>query len=152
MAITIQTVAGTTVSVSVALPTTYDNNVTTGFPSLAYTLIGEVSDVGTFGKDYTLVTFNSVNDRKTRKLRGTYNNGQLALKVAKATAAGTDAGQTIIAAAGDANLSFKITAQDGSDSYFAGKVMSFMTVVGGPNSILSGDLKVEIDSDIVETI
>lgn len=152
MAFNILTVAGTTVSVSASTPTTLDANGTTGYPSLAYSLIGEVSDVGSYGKEYTLVTFNSVNDRKTRKQRGSYNNGQLTLKLAKCTLAGTDAGQAVLNAAGDTNVTFKVTNQDGTDDYFMGKVMSFMTQVGSVNSILSGEIKVELDSDVFSTI
>ncbi len=145
-----QTVAGTKIYISNALPATYDS---TGFVALSYTEVGEVTDIGTFGKDYTLVTHNPVGDRKTYKFRGTYNNGSLALKMAKATLANTDAGQVIAAtvAGADTSASFKITAQDSSDSFFTGKIMSIMTAVGGPNSMLGSEIKIEIDSDIVET-
>ncbi len=145
-----QTVAGTTISISAGLPATYDS---TGFIALSYTAIAEVTDIGTLGKDFTLVTHNSIADRKTYKFKGTYNNGSLALKLAKATLASTDAGQTLAATASgsDASYSFKITSQDATDMFFTAKVMSFMTAVGGPNSILGGELKIEIDSDIVET-
>lgn len=145
-----QTVAGTLIAISASLPATYDS---TGFSALSYTTIAEVTDIGSLGKDYTLVTHNPVNDRKTYKFKGTYNNGTLALKLAKATQASTDAGQVLAttASGSDASYSFHILSQDSSDMFFTGKVMSFMTNVGGPNSILGGDIKVEIDSDIVET-
>lgn len=145
-----QTVAGTTIGISASLPATYDS---TGFAALSYTAIGEVTDIGTFGRDYTLVTHNSIADRKTYKFKGSYNNGSLALKLAKATLASTDAGQTLAntASGSDASYSFKITAQDASDAYFTGKIMSFMTNTGSVNSILGAEIKIEIDSDIVET-
>ena len=146
-----QTVAGTTISISASLPATYDS---TGFAALSYTALGEVTDIGSLGKDYTLVTHNPVGDRKTYKFKGSYNNGSLSLKLAKTTLASTDAGQTLAttASGSDASYSFKITLQDASDMFFTGKVMSFMTSIGGVNSILGADIKVEIDSDIVETV
>ena len=61
------TVAGTVVSISAGLPATYDS---TGFTALTFTAIGEITDVGTFGKDYTLVSHNPVGDRKTYKFKG----------------------------------------------------------------------------------
>ncbi len=145
-----QTVAGTTIAISATLPTTYD---AAGFAVPVYSVIGEITDIGTFGKDYTLVTHNSLADRKTYKFRGSYNNGSLSMKLARATLANADAGQTIAIAAlaSDASYSFKIENQDLSNDYFTGKVMSFMTTIGSVNSIMAAECKVEIDSDIVST-
>lgn len=144
------TVAGTTIGISASLPATYDS---TGFAALTYTTIGEVTDIGSFGKDYTLVTHNSLSDRKTYKFKGSYNNGSLALKLARATLANTDAGQTlaITASGSDASYSFKIENQDLSNDYFTAKVMSFMTNIGSVNSILGAEIKIELDSDVVST-
>lgn len=146
-----QTVAGTSISISASLPATYDS---TGFAALTYTVISEVTDIGNYGKDYTLVSHNPLNDRKTYKFKGSYNNGSLSIKLAKATLSSTDAGQVIALAASnsDASYSFRITNQDATDSYFTGKVMSFVTSTGSINSILSAELKVELDSDITETV
>lgn len=144
------TVAGTTVSISAALPATYD---AAGFAALSYTAIGEITDIGNFGKDYTLVTHNSLSDRKTYKFKASYNQGSLALKLARATLANTDAGQTlaITASGSDASYSFKIENQDLSNDFFTGKVMSFMVNIGSVNSILGAECKVELDSDVVST-
>lgn len=139
--------AGTTFGVSASLPATYD---AAGFVALTYTTIAEVTDIGSLGKDYTLISHNPVGDRKTYKFKGSYNNGSISLKFAKALA---DAGQTLMvaAAASDASYSFHITLQDSRDMYFTGKTMSFMTNIGSVNNILGGEAKIEIDSDIVET-
>jgi len=144
-----QTVAGTSIAISASLPATYDNS---GFSALTYTTLGEVTDIGTFGKDYTLVTHNPLNDRKTYKFRGSYNNGSLSVKLAKATLVSTDAGQVIALAASnsDSSYSFRVTNQDGSKAYFTAKTMSFMTNVGSINSILGAEIKLELDSDITE--
>lgn len=143
-----QTVAGSSLKISAALPATYD---AAGFAALSYTPVAEVTDIGSLGKEYTLVTHNPVGDRNTYKFKGSYNQGALALKLAKAIA---DAGQTLLLAASnsDASYSFLITLQDGKKMYFTGKTMSFMTNIGTVNNILGADVKVEIDSDIIETV
>lgn len=147
-----QTVAGSVLSVSAALPATYDN---AGFSALSYSPVAEVTDIGTFGKDFTLVTHNPIGDRKTYKFRGSYNNGTLDLKLAKITVLNTDAGQAALTTAlndpFDKSVSLRIALQDGSKQYFTGKVMSFTTSIGSVNSILAGECKIEIDSDVVES-
>lgn len=145
-----QSVAGTTLRISASLPATYDS---AGFSALSYTLVSEITDMGDLGKEYTLITHNPVNDRKTYKFKGSYNNGSLALKLARATLVTTDAGQTIMiaSAASDASYSYKITFQDGGDLYFTGKTLSFKTMIGSVNNILQAEAKIEVDSDITET-
>ena len=147
-----QTVAGSVLSVASALPATYD---AAGFAALTYNAVAEVTDIGTFGKDFTLVTHNPIGDRKTYKFRGSYNNGTLDLKLAKITVLNTDAGQAALTTALndplDKSISLRIALQDGSKQYFTGKVMSFTTSIGSVNSILAGECKIEIDSEVVET-
>lgn len=145
-----QSVAGTSISVSAGVPATQD---VTGFAALSYSLVNEVTDIGTLGKDFTLITHNPIGDRKTYKFKGSYNNGTLDLKLAKITLVQTDAGQGLMttASGSDADYAFKLTLQDGSKMYFQGKVMSFMTAIGSVNSILGGECKLEIVSDIFES-
>lgn len=146
------TVAGSVLSVASALPATYD---AAGFAALTYNAVAEVTDIGTFGKDFTLVTHNPIGDRKTYKFRGSYNNGTLDLKLAKITVLNTDAGQAALTTALndplDKSISLRIALQDDSKQYFTGKVMSFTTSIGSVNSILAGECKIEIDSDVVES-
>lgn len=147
-----QTVAGSVLSVSASLPATYD---AAGFGALSFSPVAEVTDIGTFGKDFTLVTHNPIGDRKTYKFRGSYNTGTLSLKLAKITVLSTDAGQAALTTALndplDKSISIRITLQDQSKQFFTGKVMSFTTNIGSVNSILAGECKIEIDSDIIET-
>lgn len=62
-----QTVAGTTLKISAALPATYDSS---GFSALSYTTVAEVTDMGSLGKVYDLVDHRPVNDRKKYKFKG----------------------------------------------------------------------------------
>lgn len=145
-----QTLAGSVMKISASLPATYDY---TGFSALSYTTIAEITDMGTgLGKKYDLVTHQPVADRKKYKFRGGYDNGQLQVKLGRATATTTDAGQTLLIAASnsDADYSFEIVVQDGTKFYFTAKTMSFTMGMGTLNNILMGDVDLQVNSDIVE--
>ncbi len=146
-----QTLAGSTLKISASLPATYD---AAGFGALSYTTVAEITDLGSgLGKKYDLVTHSPVGDRKKYKFRGGYDNGTLAVKMASATSTATDAGQTLLIAASnsDADYSFKITVQDGSDYFFTAKTMNFTTDFGTLNNILMAAAELQVNSDIVQT-
>lgn len=144
MATNARTTAGTTLSVSAALPATED---AAGYALLSYTVVGEVTDVGDFGKTYNIVNHNPLNTRKTEKLKGNYNNGQLALQLAFVE---DDAGQVILRnyLDLDTDLSIKITHQDGHIDYMYGQVTAAPKSVQS-EAILSGNVTIEVNSDIV---
>lgn len=145
-----QTIAGATLKISASLPATYN---AAGFEALSFTTIAEVTDFGSVGKVYDMVEHRPVNDRKKYKLKGGYDNGSMQLKLARMTAVTTDAGQVILQAASnsDADYSFAIFFQDGSNFYMTAKAMDFQTDMGSINSILGLSVKLELQSDITET-
>jgi hypothetical protein len=53
----IQTSAGSTFAIATALPGTFD---ATGYNALTWQLVGEVTDIGEFGKEYNLVSHTPV--------------------------------------------------------------------------------------------
>ena len=140
------TSAGTTLSISAAAPATYN---AVGFAALTWTEIGEVSDLGEFGRQYNLVTFNTLGNRRTVKRKGSYNDGAIAAQMDRAP---SDAGQTILTAAvdSDASYSIKVVLQDGTIFYTTAQVMSYTTNVGNVDQITSATVNLEIDNDIVE--
>ena len=141
-----RTSAGTKLFVSATLPATYDK---AGFTAvgMVWKEVGEITDLGSFGKKYNLVTHNPLGDRKTVKRRGSYNNGTLALKMAHVAA---DAGQAVLEAAGDASLSFKVVTQGALSTYFfSGQVMGTTIEVGSVDQILGASVDIEIDDDII---
>ena len=142
---TVQTSAGTTISIGTA-PGTYD---IAAFDLLTLDLIGEVTDVGEMGKTYNLVTHNPLASRQTKKFKGSYNNGSVSIQIAIDAA---DAGQVaaLAALASDDSYAFGITKQDGAIDYFTAKVMSFTNSVGSVDSIESGTIQIEIDNDILK--
>lgn len=137
---TVRTTAGTTIAVTASNPATFD---AAGYGALSYTQIGEVTDLGDFGREYSLVTHNPIDNRGTVKKKGSFNEGTLALKLGLDNA---DAGQTILQAASlsDNNYTFKVTLQNGTFYYFQAQVMSFKVGAGGVNQITAASVNLEI--------
>ena len=142
----VQTSAGTTIGVSAGLPSTDD---AAGYGALTFTTIGEVTDLGEYGKVFNLVTHNPIATRRTEKFKGSFNEGSISMGIGEDT---SDAGQTLLdtAVESDANFAFQITAQDGDIDYFQAKVMSKTVNVGSVDSIRSSTVQLEITSGIVD--
>lgn len=142
-----QSSAGTTFEISAVLPALIDAPsfaAVTGWQTVAH-----VNDLGEFGRDYTLITYTSLQQRGQGKLKGSYNSGSNTLSLHRVI---SGAGQALMrtAASSDLSYSIRITIQDGTKFYFTGKIMSFVTKVGGVDNILGATAKLEIDSDVVE--
>ena len=142
----VQTSAGTTIGISAGLPATDD---AAGYGALTFTPIGEVTDLGEYGKVFNLVTHNPIATRRTEKFKGSFNEGSISMGIGEDT---SDAGQILLdtAVESDANFSFEITAQDGDIDYFQAKVMSKTVNVGSVDSIRSSTVQLEITSGIVD--
>lgn len=139
------TSAGTVLAISATLPATYDD---TGFSALTYIVVGEITDIGEFGKAFNLVTHNPLGDRKTYKFKGSYNNGSVSLTMALVE---DDAGQIAMKTAegSDNSIAVKVTLQDGTIKYFTAKCMGLNIAVGSVDSITTATTTLEVDSDIV---
>lgn len=139
---TVYTTAGTTIAVSASTPATFDS---AGYAALSYTTVGEVSDLGEFGREYNEVTFNPIGTRATRKYKGSFNEGTMTLQVGLDT---DDAGQDLLytASGSDSDYSFKVTAQNGDVYYFQAKVMGFKRSFGGVDQITSATINLSITS------
>jgi hypothetical protein len=140
------TSAGTKISVASGEPGSYDS---TGFAALSFSEIGEVTDLGEFGREYSLVTHNPLGGRQTVKRKGSYNDGQVSMTVARVPG---DAGQSelVTAVDSDDNYSFKVELQDGRVLYFIGQVMSYTANVGSVDQITTASVTIEITDEIVE--
>ncbi len=139
-----QSSAGTTLSISASLPA---SEVLGSYTALSYTAIAELTDIGSFGKKFGEVLHNPIGDRRTYKFKTSYDNGSLALKLARVPA---DAGQVLLLAAlaSDADYTFHVEYQDGTDQYFRGKVFSYVNNVGTVASLLGADVEVHLTGDI----
>lgn len=141
---TVASTAGTTLKVIASQPATYDAS---GYATLfaGGSFVGEITDLGSFGREYALITHNPIGTRITKKLKGSFNEGQMALKLGLDT---DDSGQIIMKAASlsDNDYSFMVTTQNGDKYYFQGKVMSWKVGAGGVDNITSADCNLEITS------
>jgi hypothetical protein len=137
---TVRTSAGSTIAISAASPATFD---AAGYGALAFSAIGEVTDLGEFGREYALVTHNPIANRGTVKKKGSFNEGSIDLKLGLDT---DDAGQIIAKSASlsDADHSIKITLQSGDVFYMQAQVMSFKTGVGSVDNITNASIKLEL--------
>jgi len=155
---TVFTSAGTTLTVSASIPATFDGAgyaaVFTASPGPA--VVGEIIDLGVFGREFALVTHMPVGSRGTQKLKGSFNEGTLSLSLGLDT---DDAGQIIMktASLSDNNFSFQVTTQSGDKYFFQAKVMSWKVNVAGVDSITTATATLELTTNaagvgVVETL
>lgn len=135
-----QTASGASIGISLTAPSAFTE---AGYDALTFKTIGEVTNIGEFGKEFTLVTHNPLSTRGTKKGKGSFNNGTLTPSMALDH---SDAGQNDMKAAleGDDPAYFIITMQDGTISYLEGLVMSFKTNVGGVDDVVNATANIEI--------
>lgn len=140
---TARTSAGSTLAISASQPSTYNE---AGYEALVFTNIGEITDLGEFGRDYALVTHNPLDTRATVKRKGSYNEGAMDLKLALDT---DDAGQILLSTASesDNDYSFELTLQNGDVYYFQAQVMTFKIGVGSVDQITGASVKLELTSN-----
>lgn len=140
---TAKTSAGSTLAISATAPATFD---AAGYAALTPTVIGEITDLGEFGRVYNIVTHNPLDTRATVKRKGSYNEGTMELKLALD---GDDAGQDLLetASTSDADYYFELTLQDGEIFYFAAQVSSFKIGVGSVDTITNASVTLELTSN-----
>lgn len=142
----IRTSAGTTIAISATQPATFD---AAGYAALTYTEIAEVSNLGEFGRVYNEVTFNPLATRQTVKRKGSFNEGNMSMELARDP---EDAGQSILITAVNSDLSpsFLVTSQDGTKFYFTAQVMSYTANVGTVDNIFMSAAALSLDNPVVE--
>jgi hypothetical protein len=145
---TVRTSAGTTLRVTASAPATFNS---AGYTTLFSTspvpaLVGEVTDLGEFGREYALVTHMPVGNRGTQKFKGSFNEGTITLSLGLDT---DDAGQIIMKAASisDNDYSFMVTTQNGDKYFFRAQIMSWKVGVGSVDSITTATVTLEITTN-----
>ncbi len=142
-----QSASGASLSIVKDAPATFDD---TGYVALTFVTVGEITNIGEFGKEWALVTHQPLAKRGTGKAKGSYNNGQLSPTLALDVA---DAGQILAKEAlnSDDEYSFEIALQDGTKFYARGIVMMFKPNVGSIDDVVTASMTVELtDQDIVQ--
>ena len=141
------TSAGSTLRVTATAPATFNSagygTIFPGSPAAGNPVIGEITDLGEFGREYALVTHSPVGNRATQKFKGSFNTGTMNVSLALDT---DDAGQVICKAASlsDSNYSILVTTQNGDKYYFQAKVMSWKVGVGGVDQITTATMALEL--------
>ena len=140
-----QTASGVTLGISTDAPATYD---VAGLDALTFTSVGEVTNIGEFGKEWQLVTHNPLATRGTKKGKGSFNNGTLSPSLALDP---DDAGQTAMKTAleSDDPAYFVVTLQDGTIYYLTGLVMSFKPNIGGVDDVVTASTTIELTPDAI---
>jgi hypothetical protein len=140
---TVKTSAGSTIAISAATPATFN---AAGYGALTFTTIGEVTDLGEFGRDYALVTHNPIATRGTVKRKGSFNEGTMDMKLGLDT---DDAGQILAKAAAqsDNDYSIKVATQNGDVYYFQAQVMSFKVNIGSVDQVTQASIKLELTTN-----
>lgn len=122
----------------------------------SFSLIGLITNVPAFGKEYQEVTFNPVASRETQKFKGAYNSGSITLDLGWAHG---DEGQLDVYTALDSDslynfrLEFndKGTGSHGTYLIFKARVMSFTVNPGQVSNVVTGQIKLGIQGAITIT-
>lgn len=138
--------ANTIVSNNITSPATFDSAGYAAHFTSGASSVGEITDMGEFGREYSLVTNNPIGSRGTQKYKGSYNEGSMQLTIALDT---SNTGQTVMsnASISDNDYSFKITTPDTKIYYFQAKVMSWKIGIGSVNSVITAKATLEITTD-----
>lgn len=127
-----------------------------GYAALAWTQIGSVNSVSEFGDQSNMISYDSLPQKRIRKVKGSDDAGQLILSCG---ADPLDAGQLALSTARGArgNYAVKILLEDqASDDdlpsvfYFLAKVSGNRMAIGDANAVLTREFILEIDSPVLE--
>lgn len=140
-----------------ALPTQSDDFVESDFDGQSWVEVGFVETIGAFGDEASLITFDSVGEGRTYKLKGNRNAGDMQL--VSAINYGDFGQATLRAAEGTPNnYAFRIEFNDmpsggstPSYRYFIGLVTSVREQLDGANNVMKLNTTVAINSNIVRT-
>lgn len=149
---TVNTAAESTVAIGTTLAASNQSE----FEADSYVEVGEVEDLGEFGDEAEEITFTALSDRRTRKFKGAFNAGTLAV-VAGSDSADVGQDAMIAAFASDSDYNFRVVLNDAlteggtpTTMYFRGKVMSKRRNVGNVSNVVRQTFAVGINSDIIE--
>lgn len=137
--------SGSKLYVSAALPATYTK---TGYMALTWTLVGDVTNIGEYGREYDLIEHSPIDTRLKQQIKGNFSEGNLEIVFGSVPA---DAGQVIMLAAAksDNNYSFKIEKTDGGIDAFTGKVTKAKPTVNS-GAIISVAANVAVNTEIID--
>jgi hypothetical protein len=137
---------GTTVGISAALPTTFDDDGSTGYDSLTFIDIGEIVDMGEIAKVFAAIVHQTVGRAHPQKIKDTFDVSDVPITLGRVTA---NTGQAAIQTAlgSDNSVAFEVTFPSGDFGYFTGKIMK--AGIGGisSGSISTTSVNIAIDPE-----
>jgi hypothetical protein len=138
--LTVATAAGVTIGITSVAPATFTR---LGWEARTFTTIGEITDLGEFGRAYAKAEHKPIATRETRKLKASYDEGAITLGLGLDN---RDAGQLMAkaAAASDSDYYFCITLPSGERYFFSALVLGFKTSTGSADNIVSATITLEI--------
>lgn len=141
------TAAGSKLAISAGTPATQD---VAGASALAFTTIGQVEQLGTFGSTTEVVNFQPL-DGPLQKYKGPSNSGAIQPQLAHDD---EDAGQTLLRTAADDKTSklywFRVTLPNGARRFFGGRVFGYPENVGAAASMVMANPSIEISTDVLK--
>lgn len=144
---TTETVATAALYVSAALPATND---AAGFAALAWTAIGELTDIGSVkGRSYNTSTHAPISSAQQIEKKASYKLGNADMTVGWDD---NDAGQIIIETGANSNTAtyaFKLVKQSGDIRYFTAQVMSFIENMGSVDNVVQGQFTLLRQTDTI---
>ncbi|WP_037076076.1 MULTISPECIES: hypothetical protein [Neorhizobium] len=110
-----------------------DDLIASTFAALTWVQVGKVGNVGDFGANSTMNSYNTLDEAVTQKQKGTANAGDPVIEVASVF---DDAGQVILRTFGDPlnqnNMAIKIERNDKPDADHTNTIIYSRGVVSGP--------------------
>ncbi|WJR66950.1 hypothetical protein QTA58_22625 [Neorhizobium sp. CSC1952] len=104
-----------------------------GFEGLTWVQVGKVGNIGDFGADSTMNSYNTLDEAVTQKQKGTANAGDPQIEMADIA---DDPGQVILRTFGDPlnqnNLAIKIERNDKPQAGWSNTILYSRGVVSGP--------------------
>ena len=136
---------GTVLSVCATLPA---NELAATYEALTWIVVGEVTEIPSFGPEHDVVTHVPLATGITAKYHGALNNGSITVPMGLDK---DDTGQTALKTAlgSKARIAYQVSYADGTADFFQGKVMSFQRGAS-IGEVISAEVMIEIETTIVE--
>lgn len=138
-----------TTRISIAIGQTPATNDAAGYAALTYTLLSDVTNIGTLGGTTQVINHIPVDDAIVYKVSGSQDSGTLDLQAARTTSAALDDLRTAFASRLPTPFRIVYPAALGETDYFTGIVTSTQTNVGTADQILGFNATINITGNII---
>jgi len=150
MPMNVNTSAGSILSLA-TLPTLtgVESEDLTAYAAASWLEIAEITNIGDFGREYNVTTFNPLGDRKTYKLKGSYDDGSFTIEMGRNV---DSEGQQMLKEALNSDNAYAVrvvTQGERETFYMPVKVTSAPISIGGVDDVTSSTANLEVDGDVI---